>query len=570
MKSLVIKRTAAAIVAATVALSTSACSSTGKQATEAGKTPDTTSSDPLAKYSLPIDIKVARVSSDIKYLGSESADNNSWTSMYKDDLNINIKNMWVVDSTQAKTKLNTAIASGDYPDVFTVDIADYKKLSESGVIADVTSLYDKYQTAHMKEILKSDDGVALNSIKVGGKFYGIPVINNPYDSAYVLHLRKDWLTKLNLQTPKTVADLEKIADAFTNQDPDGNGKKDTYGLAFAGKEISTWFGNLTPFFEMYNAYPLGSTLSLVKDTSNKLVWGGSLPGMKPALTELQKFYNSGWLAQDFGTMDANKITTEVSSGRAGMYFAPFYGGQTVAANLLKANPNADIITVPIPGVSESTPGKAFMPNSLGTVAVVSSKCKNPEALFKIYGIGFEKVAYAKDDDTYNKFNGDNKDYTGWKLSIFNPLLPMKNYDNYQKVTAAVGKKDSTGLNAGQKLYYDRIINAYLGKPVDASNAEYVAGWGYYRVFADPNGGYAAIDKIIKTNSYVKDGFSGAPTENMSTKASTLTDLIKANIIKIIYGTATPDSWDSVVESWKTLGGNDILKDANDWLKSSGN
>ena len=51
-------------------------------------------------------------------------------------------------------------------------------------------------------------------------------------------IRKDWLAKLGLKEPQTVDDLYTIAKAFTEQDPDGNGKKDTYGLI-----IPKWPGN---------------------------------------------------------------------------------------------------------------------------------------------------------------------------------------------------------------------------------------------------------------------------------------------------------------------------------------
>ena len=39
------------------------------------------------------------------------------------------------------------------------------------------------------------------------------------------------MKKLNLPEPNTMDDLAAIAEAFAKQDPDGNGKADTYGLA---------------------------------------------------------------------------------------------------------------------------------------------------------------------------------------------------------------------------------------------------------------------------------------------------------------------------------------------------
>ena len=569
MKSSELKKILAMVIISTLLLSITGCNKTQTKTTPAPST--NVSSDPLAKYSTPITIKIGRtVNSDFKFLGGDTADSNAWTKMYKDELNIDVKNMWVVDQSQATTKMNTAIASGDYPDIFSVTPSDYQKYANSGVIADVTSLYDKYMTAHGKEIVNSDNGYALNSAKINGKLYGIPSVNNPYDSANILFLRKDWLTKLNLQVPKTAADVAKIAAAFTNQDPDSNGKKDTYGLALDGKDVANWWGGVEPFFEMYGAYPVQSNsgYSLIKDSSGNLVWGGSLDGMKPALTELQNYYKSGFVAKDFGTMDYNKAIAEVTSGRAGMFFAPMFGAMTVSNDFLKTNPSGELIAVPIPGADANTPGKAYLPSSLGNITVISSKCKNPEAVFKIFCEDLEKVAFAKDAATYNKFYGDSTTNTGWKLAITGGLLPMKNYINFQKVSVAVEKKDPSGLNLEQTAYYNQVTKDYQGKPVNGTDLAYVASWGVYNVFADPNGGYAAVDKLIKAKSYVMDGFGGAPTGKMSAVASTLSDLAKTKIIKIIYGSATPDSWDSVVSNWKKIGGDDVLTDSNAWLKST--
>lgn len=43
-------------------------------------------------------------------------------------------------------------------------------------------------------------------------------------------IRSDWLEALRLETPETMRDVLEIARAFATQDPDGNGKNDTYGL----------------------------------------------------------------------------------------------------------------------------------------------------------------------------------------------------------------------------------------------------------------------------------------------------------------------------------------------------
>lgn len=557
---------AAAVLAASMVLVLSACNNSkeDKQAKAA-------SSDPLAKYETAVTVNYGRaLNSNVKFMGGETADSNTWTKLYKDALNVDVKNMWVVDQNQSTTKLNTAIASGSYPDILALSISDYVKYAKQGVLTDVTSLYNSYLTSNAKKYLASDSGYAENAIKVNGKLYGIPLISYSYDSANLLWIRKDWLQKLNLSTPKTVDDLAKIAQAFTENDPDGDGKKDTVGLALDGKDVSNWWGGVEPFFEQYGAYPLGlgyaTNFSLVS-SGGKLVYGGSLSGTKAALTALQTYYKNGWIAQDFGTQDYNQAMSQVNAGKAGMFYAPMFGAESIP-DFLKDNPNGSWVAVQLPGTSSSSPAKAFVPSSCTTVVCVSSKFKNPEALFKVFDLGLEKVAYTNDADTYAKYNGDGKNYTGWQLALASPLLPAKNRNNYLNVSAAVKSKDTSKLNVEQTQYYNDIVNNYLGKPVNAKDSAYITAYGEYTVFADPEGGYAAENQMITDKNYTEAGFGGAPTNEMTAVSSTLSDLIKTNLIKIIYGSESVDQWDSVVSQWSSLGGVQVLKDANSWYQSS--
>lgn len=64
---------------------------------------------------------------------------------------------------------------------------------------------------------------------------------------YGLGYRTDWAEKLGLSEPKTVDDVYNMLYAFRNLDPDGNGKRDTFGLAMCRYTgpldiIQTWFG----------------------------------------------------------------------------------------------------------------------------------------------------------------------------------------------------------------------------------------------------------------------------------------------------------------------------------------
>lgn len=50
--------------------------------------------------------------------------------------------MYNVDGSQQETKRTTAIASGNYPDIMAVSGSDLIKYAQTGVIADITEVYE--------------------------------------------------------------------------------------------------------------------------------------------------------------------------------------------------------------------------------------------------------------------------------------------------------------------------------------------------------------------------------------------------------------------------------------------
>lgn len=79
------------------------------------------------------------------------------------------------------------------------------------------------------------------TVGLDGKHYGIPYSRQ----AQTLMIRTDWLKKLGLKAPKTWQQMLAVAKAFADRDPDGDGKKDTYGIVAPGSAqngYAAWCG----------------------------------------------------------------------------------------------------------------------------------------------------------------------------------------------------------------------------------------------------------------------------------------------------------------------------------------
>ena len=149
-------------------------------------------------YAEPITLKLGITeSTDYTHREGESAENNVWVDLYKEhgflqDI------IYEVDASQADAKLANAITSGTYPDLLLVSGSDYINYANTGVLADISGLIDQYGTDELKEYLNTDGGVGLESASIDGKLYGIPLLNNSYDSVMIMFIRQDWLDNLGL------------------------------------------------------------------------------------------------------------------------------------------------------------------------------------------------------------------------------------------------------------------------------------------------------------------------------------------------------------------------------------
>ncbi|WBQ01899.1 sugar ABC transporter substrate-binding protein [Kribbella sp. CA-293567] len=132
-----------------------------------------------------------------------------------------------------ETKLSQRAAQKDLPDIVMNDSSQLGTMVSQGIAREV----DLSKIEGSDQLIES----ALTVAKAGdGKTYGVPYSAQ----ASALLIRKDWRAKTGLPVPKTWDELTALAKAFTTQDPDGNGKNDTFGLAVPGstkRGYASWY-----------------------------------------------------------------------------------------------------------------------------------------------------------------------------------------------------------------------------------------------------------------------------------------------------------------------------------------
>ncbi|RAV21332.1 extracellular solute-binding protein [Paenibacillus contaminans] len=328
--------------------------------------------------------------------GNPAPDKDPILQQLNKDLNMQMDfNIGVQEYNQV---LNTKIAGGTPPDVFGVVKTNIQTFAKQGVLLELDKYLDK-----LPNLKKTYTDTDWNKGKVDGKLYGIAKRPDIPMTSY--WIRADWLKKLNLETPKTVEEFKKVLQAFTEQDPDGNGKKDTFGLTGA---------DLPAFSALFTAFGVADPGHyMIRD--NKVVYSTTDPATKQALTYIADLIASG--AVDPEIMTNKNPIEKAFKGQAGVIYIgwPSIATDATKETYKKINPNAEWVQLDaLTGPGGKYQGIWDVGRNPAMIALSKSLEKQPEKLDKILeyinyitepGKGQLTVNYGVEGTHYKMENG---------------------------------------------------------------------------------------------------------------------------------------------------------------------
>jgi putative aldouronate transport system substrate-binding protein len=481
-------------------------------------------------------------------------EDNVWTRGYRDDLGIETELLWTVPSAQFDEKLSIAIAANDLPDVIPTNAVQFKLLVDSGVAMDITSLFEAYASPLTRKMQELDSQVSISQATVDGKLYALPLIYGNVDNSQLLWIRADWLKALDMEAPTTIDELVQLAEAFVNNDPDGNGQDDTLGLGVVKDLFSTGFADLNGLFEALGAYPGG----WLKDSSGKLVYGDIQPEMKTALTKVAGMFEAGLIDQEFVVKDGGKVAESTTNGNLGMVFGQHWIPFWPLQDGKNRNTNADWQAFPLPSAT-GTPTKTMLGGSANRFYVLNSEMQNPEAAVKLLNYFIQKYSSLYSPDYELKYigstgTGESKIDEYWEYGVIQSWQPNENIVFWGLLKKYLETKD------------EQYIENSLIKQFSIDIAEYLAGendahWSTY-AWIGPDGPYSVIDGYFKNGQTIQSAYIKANTPSMTERGAALSQLRVEMFTKIITGTESPDTFDEYVATWKRLGGDDITNEVN--------
>lgn len=437
-------------------------------------------------------------------------------------------------------QLNVMTATGKYPDVITIiDNDTFDRTGQwikSGILAPITDEMLE-QLPNLKALLTQPE---FADLKVDGKYYLIPMRDEPpLGSAgqFIFQIRKDWLDKLSLPVPATTDEFMNTLLKFKTEDPDGNGKADSYGLITNGLDklvgySAGFFGiphdeRSTGFLKVGDGYEYWAVQPQVKDT---LKW-------------VKQLYDNGLIHPDTLTQtNITKTRPVFAEGRIGVTVENMNFDQLVNRNnALKQNaPDGNVIQM---SALKGTDGAFGYSKGNGHWAytAISSQAKDPLAAAKLLDfliseegtklstVGIEGVHYKMEGDKLvwneeekKKDPGFNVNTSGqfhelnWGLVRWSPMISdfyikasetgtpgygnliKENLERVNKFLIepasynAMNEEWSKFIGTGKTLQNEFFIQAVTGKvDIDKGFDKFVTDW-------KASGGEAAMKAMSDT------------------------------------------------------------------------
>lgn len=489
---------------------------------------------------------------------NDTYENNAYTRYLKNKLNIQNKDVFENVDNNYDNMLNMAISENNIPDIMVVDDYSYLKLLvENDMIEDLSEVYEKCASERIKDIYKSYGDEILDNVTFDGKLMALPETNID-NGPNMLWLRKDWMDKLGLESPKTFDDAINIIREFIEKDPGNNGKGKTIGLAcfpeVTNQRGYSNTGKVDVIFSLFGSYPD----QWIKNAEGDLVYGSVQNESKKALSYLNQLYSSGILDKQFLLRNQNNIEDIIEHGECGAFFGLWWSPNNPLMNSLNYDSSAKWEPFMIP-TNEDGSTSFCSQNPSNKFIVVRKGYEHPEIVMKECSVLFDYFN-SSNKETYEikQYYVNNVDPTARPFAI-NIDYKDALVEGYKNITDVLnGKKDVDDLQLIEYSYYEQC-KRYLENPNEAS----VEDWAAY------TSRISATSLLVNSNiNNVQTYFFNKETKTMSKVWWKLKELEKQAYLKIITGEEPIDYFDKFVSEWYKQGGEIITQEVRDEINTN--
>lgn len=357
-------------------------------------------------------------------------------------------------------KLLAAIASGEKFDLLQISKEKMSTFVEQGILTPLTEQVNGSKVLSDPNVIPANEWEQVKT--KDGQIFGV---FTKYQGGTMPIVRKDWLDKLNLSEPVTLDDYYNVLKAFTEQDPDGNGKKDTYGLSTAGMYELQGFFSAAGLKQRY-----------VETADGKLDVPYSTDAAIPVYEWLNKLFEEGILDPNFTTNDTGKMRDLFLTDRVGMitYWDAWVGMLNNTRH--EQDSNTKFEAKGLPGAADKN-GNHMLRRGDPDVWVIPVNAEHPKTAFE-----FIEWWHSEEGITLGSLGIKDVDYT---------------VDNGKYVLTQTGKEHAS--DHGVPFWYNRNVEPPFGKLPGVQEAQNLVDQYAALELTPPK--WANAEKIINEYSF---------------------------------------------------------------------
>jgi putative aldouronate transport system substrate-binding protein len=456
--------------------------------------------------------EVAFLSYSINPTPAQVDQNPAWQQVNK-DLGLNLKFTYTA-LQDYNVKLNTVIASGQLPDMFTMNVL--------GVLIPNEYEFFQSQCADLTPFISGDavkafpnlanlPQIAWRNCRFNGKFYALPRVTNAVGST--LLVQQNLLDEIGVKEIKNKDDFSRVVKETTR-----NG---IYGMGGMQANTMQW---MLEMFRVPNQW---------REAGGKFTKDWETPEYQEAVALLKSYWDAGYVHPDTPTYTAQQGAQPFYAGKFGMYPTNFFAFGIAWDRILGINKNFRLNALLPVGFDGAT---AVQFQDWGGNQITVLKKGNPDRIKQVLGVLNYLASPFGSQEYLNLFYGQqgtdfNFDEKG------NPVYTQ------------------TGQNNVQYITWQTIISP---PPV------------LYDVF-DQN--FVKVAHPIETAAHelaITDPTVGLYAPSNATKGAKLTQDMVDGVNQILFGRAEVNSLEGLVKTWRANGGDQIRSEYEDaFAKSKG-
>ena len=443
-------------------------------------------------------------------------------------------------------QMGILFASGDIPDYIHYQ-GNPQNLYDLGVIRSFPRAWLEELYPHIVEQVGIHDplGQTWDQQSIDGELYAIPTVNITVQARAGMVTRRDWMEAVGAEIPAdsfeyalysdggyTIDQIEDLLYAYRHNDPDGNGIKDTYGLAHGfdngpGLGQGKFGGILGAFGVRYSSWT---------EEGGELVWSHVTEGYRDALITLADWYEQEIIDPEFVLDKRAELMTKYSNGTVGAFFGNnrWISSQadTPVGGLLANDPGAQPVYIyDIQGPSGSGTSNAWAPAAFG----VTPK----------FGVDASDAEVRKIMEILQWRHSDEEAYLG---NMYGVEGEHWNFNEEGFVEIAEGVDRETQADLGLGLFHQNNL-------IDSANVGFRLNAQRYVPWYLGAQGVGLFDDLTKSIS------DSVAYNNVRTE---LTPLEEEFYYRAITGEIDiAAEWDAYVDAWYASGGDEVTRLANE-------